>query len=269
MGNREDKERKLKKSDKIREELRQEKQDMKENIRHTKRSKVILSAIKLILLIIIVISVPVYILLYHRELITSFDSIEDVVAFLENYKAESILVYIGMQAVQIIVSVIPGQAFQFAAGILWGFVWGLLFSLVGAFLGTTISFYLAKILGRDAMHLLFTEEKMNWFVEKLNSKKAYTIVFLIYLVPGLPKDLMSYAAGISSMNYKAFLLFSMMGRIPGMSGSLLIGALYYSGHHVAMIVIGVLAVVAFVLCVVFRKKISGYIEKMYDKVMED
>ena len=194
---------------------------------------------------------------------------ELIMEFLENYKTESILVYIAMQAVQIIISVIPGQAFQFAAGILWGFFLGLLFSLIGAFVGTTISFYLAKLLGRDAMHLLFTEEKMNWFVEKLNSRKAYTIVFLIYLIPGLPKDIMSYAAGISSMNFKAFLIFSMIGRTPAMSGSLLIGALYFSGHYGMMIAIGVFAVAAFVLCIVFRKKISNYIDKLYEKVTED
>ena len=150
-----------------------------------------------------------------------------------------------------------------------GFFLGLLFSLIGAFVGTTISFYLAKLLGRDAMHLLFTEEKMNWFVEKLNSRKAYTIVFLIYLIPGLPKDIMSYAAGISSMNFKAFLIFSMIGRTPAMSGSLLIGALYFSGHYGIMIAIGVFAVAAFVLCIVFRKQISNYIDKLYEKVTED
>lgn len=253
----------------VREELHREKAEVKEAIKHTKRSKVILSLLKLLLLFTIVIAVPVYIVFCHRDFITSFDSIEDVVSFLENYKTESILVYIAMQAVQIIISVIPGQAFQFAAGILWGFFLGLLFSLIGAFVGTTISFYLAKLLGRDAMHLLFTEEKMNWFVEKLNSRKAYTIVFLIYLIPGLPKDIMSYAAGISSMNFKAFLIFSMIGRTPAMSGSLLIGALYFSGHYGIMIAIGVFALAAFVLCIVFRKKISNYIDKLYEKVTED
>ena len=95
------------------------------------------------------------------------------------------------------------------------------------------------------------------------------IVFLIYLIPGLPKDIMSYAAGISSMNFKAFLIFSMIGRTPAMSGSLLIGALYFSGHYGMMIAIGVFAVAAFVLCIVFRKKISNYIDKLYEKVTED
>ena len=104
----------------VREELHREKAEVKEAIKHTKRSKVVLSILKLLLLFTIVIAIPVYIVFCHRDFITSFDSIEDVVSFLENYKTESILVYIAMQAVQIIISVIPGQAFQFAAGILWG-----------------------------------------------------------------------------------------------------------------------------------------------------
>lgn len=143
----------------------------------------------------------------------------------------------------------PDRPFQFAAGYLYGFIPGLLFSCIGAVIGTSISFFLAKLLGKDAVHLFFGEERMAYFLERLNSKRAYTIVFLLYVIPGLPKDVVSYAAGISEMKFKPFLILSLLGRIPGMAGSLLIGAFYMKEHYIGMAIVAVLAVCGFRLCV--------------------
>ena len=227
--------------------------------------KKVLSIGKFVLLLAIVVAIPANILLYHHDVIEQFKNLEDVIAFLEQYQWQSILVYIGIQMLQIVISVIPGQAFQFAAGYLYHFFPGLLFSLIGATLGTCVSFYLAKVLGKDAVHLFLGEEKTTYYLNRLNSRRAYTIVFLIYLIPGIPKDIVSYAAGISEMKFKPFLAFSLVGRTPGMAGSLLIGALYMKEHFVLMGVIAALAVIAFILCLVFRKKLQAYIDRFYDK----
>ena len=227
------------------------------------------SILKLLILVGIVVAVPLYLFFYHHDIIDNFKSFEDIIEFLKMYKTESILIYIGVQVLQIVISIIPGQAFQFAAGYLFGFPMGLVYSLIGAVVGTTISYYIAKFLGKDAMHLFFGEERTSYFLERLNSKKAYTIVFLIYLIPGLPKDVLSYVAGISDMNYKLFLVFSLMGRVFGMSGSLLIGAFYFKKHYVAMACIGIFAVIAFIVCVIKRKEINDYMDKFYDKIVEE
>ncbi|MFR1723166.1 VTT domain-containing protein [Emergencia timonensis] len=109
---------------------------------------------------------------------------------------------------------------------------------------------------------------MTYFIDSLNSKKAYTIVFLIYVIPGLPKDIVSYAAGVSEMKCKPFLILSLIGRIPGMAGSLLIGSLYMKQHYIGMGIIAVLAVVAFIICIIFRKRISKYLDKFYEKIVD-
>lgn len=242
------------------------KDDVKKNIKSAKKTKLILSVLKLAVLSGIVIGIPLYIVLCQRDFIEQFRSFDDVLAYLEHYKFESIFIYIGIQILQIVISVIPGQAFQFAAGYLYGFIPGLIFSVIGAFLGTLVSFYLSRLLGKDAVHLFFGEERINHFIERLNSRRAYTIVFLLYLIPGLPKDVVSYAAGVSEMKFKAFMAFSMAGRIFGMSGSLLIGAFYFKQHYIGMAVIGAFAVIAFILCVIYRNKINRYLDKFYDKV---
>lgn len=229
--------------------------------------KKVLSVIKLLILFGIVVVLPVNIFFNHHDILERFENFNDILKFLEHYHWQSILVYIVIQTMQVIISIIPGQAFQFAAGYLYTFFPGLLFSLIGAVIGTTIAFHLAKILGSDAVHLFIGQEKTAYYLERLNSKRAYTIVFFLYLIPGLPKDIICYAAGISEMKFKPFLILSMIGRTPGMAGSLLIGALYLREHYVLMGIIIVLAVIAFILCVIYRNKIHGYLDRFYGKII--
>ena len=133
-------------------------------------------------------------------------------------------------------------------------------------MGTVVTYYLAKVLGHDAMHMIFGEEKIQSALEKLNSKRGVIVVFLIYLIPGIPKDLCTYAAGLSEMKLKPFLILSLTGRIPGMIGSLLIGHNLQTGGYEIAAVIGGIAVVLFLLGLIFRKPIMRFSDRIYDKL---
>ena len=159
-----------------------------------KKIKLFSTVLKFGLLLFILVGLPLYIYFYQPQVIDNMSSLENVNAFFSQYKTQSIFVYIGAQIAQIVICVIPGQWLQFAAGYMYGFWMGFLFSLIGAALGSVITYYLAKLLGRDAMHMIFGEAKINEFIHKLNSKKAIIVVFLIFLIPGVPKDLCNYAA---------------------------------------------------------------------------
>ena len=233
-----------------------------------KKFKTISAILKLLILLIILIGVPLYIYFFQYDIIEQFSTLDQVEAFFKEYKTQSIFIYIALQIIQIIICVIPGQALQFAAGYMYGFWMGYLWSFVGAFLGTVITYYLAKILGHDAMHMIFGEKKIHDLLTKFNSKKAMILIFLFYLIPGLPKDLCSYVAGLSEMKLKAFLIISLIGRTPAMMGSLLIGKLVNIGGYTLAIVIGVLAVVLFLLGVIFRKRLLSWIDMAYDKLIK-
>lgn len=236
----------------------------KEQLR--RKIKVFTTILKLALLLFILVGLPLYIYFYQPEVIERMSSLENVNAFFKQYKAQSIFVYIGAQVAQIVICIIPGQWLQFAAGYMYGFWLGFLFSLIGAAIGSVITYYLAKLLGRDAMHLIFGEQKINEFIHKLNSKKAVVIVFLIFLIPGVPKDLCNYAAGISEMKLKPFLIVSLIGRSPGMMGSLLIGRQIEAGDYTGAIVIAVIAIVLFIVGIVMRKRLTIWLDKAYDKL---
>ena len=240
-----------------------------ENIKKAEKEnkrRVILSVVKISMLVLIVVGIPLYLWFFHGDWIKSFENIDDVVAFLEKYETQSIFVYIGLQIVQIVISIIPGQVFQMAAGYIYGFWPALLFAMTGALLGTTLSFMLAKALGRDFLHIFFGEEKMSYYIERLNSKKMYAIVFFLYLIPGIPKDMVSYAAGVSEIKFKPFIIISALGRLPGMIGCLLMGDMMMEENYTGAVIIGVFAVIAFALCIIFRKKIQSFLDRFYKKI---
>lgn len=230
------------------------------------KKKVIVSILKILLLAIIIIGIPIYVYIFHGDTIAEFKSFQDVVDMLEGYKTEAILIYVLLQILQIVVSILPGQVFQLAAGYLFGFPLAFLLSIIGATLGTTLTYYISKLLGHDFVHMFFGEEKTAEYVSRLNSKKAYTVIFLLYFIPGLPKDIVSYAAGISEMKYKPLIILSTVGRLPGMMGSIMIGSMWHKQEYFGMIVLGVLATATFICCIIFRKHINEFIDKIYNKL---
>lgn len=240
--------------------------ERKRNLR--KKFKIFIVIFKLLLFLAIIIVIPLYLYFFQKDLINEFSSMESVHALFERYKTQGILFYIAAQTLQIVICIIPGQWLQFGAGYMYGFWLGYFFSLVGAFIGTILTYYIARILGHDAMHLIFGEERFQKMVNKLNSKKTVIIVFFIFLVPGVPKDMCNYVAGLSEIKLKPFLIVSLIGRSPGMMGSLLIGRQIGTGGYVSAAVIAGVAVAVCILCVIFRKRLTDIMDRAYDKLMK-
>lgn len=220
---------------------------------------------KLCLLLVILFGIPAYLFFFNHEFLDGFKSLEDIENFFIRYHNQSMLIYLGLQILQLVICIIPGQALQMAAGYVFHFWLALLLTIAGAAMGTVVTYYLARVLGNDAMHMIFGEERINSTLEKINSKRGVTAVFIIYLIPGIPKDLCTYAAGLSEMKLRPFFILSMTGRLPGMIGSLIIGHQVQMGGYTSAGVIGGVAVVLCVLGLIFRKQIMGFTDRMYDR----
>lgn len=231
------------------------------------KGKRIFAILKFAILIIVLVGIPAYIFFAHHEVIEKLSDLKGIEAYFKNNKTTMIPTYILAQAIQIIICIIPGQWLQIGAGYCYGIFVTLIISWIGALIGSVITYYLARILGHDAMHLFFGEEKMQNMIRRLNSKRSIIVIFLIFLIPGVPKDLCNYAAGLSEIKLKPFLIVSMIGRTPGMLGSIIIGQQLNVGGYIGAIIVGAIAVVCFILGIVFRKSINAYLDKMYDKYM--
>jgi len=219
------------------------------------KNKKIVAILKLILLAGIIAGIPAFLYFRYGSDIFSTDTVSRVTDYLRANRRIAAILIIVLQIVQVIICILPGQPIQFASSYVIGIGPGFVLSLIGAVLGTAASFYLAKFLGSDAMHLFFEEEKITEYQNKLNSGLGLMIAFLIYLIPGVPKDLVSYAAGISEVRFRPFLLVSTIGRIPGMLGSLLLGHFFGRNNTEAMIILAVAVALILAVCLLMRERI--------------
>lgn len=174
---------------------------------------------------------------------------------------KSVFAYILVQILQVVIAVIPGMAIQFAGGMVYGIVLGTVYALIGVTIGTAIVFYISRIFGAKAVRLFVDEKTYEKYKHLTETKVAGLVTFVLFLIPGLPKDVFSYLLGLSPMSSKKFFLFSTLGRIPGMLGSCIIGYTYLTKNYLAAILVLAFGTVACVLCVLFRKQIMAFISR--------
>ncbi len=226
------------------------------------KNRKIIAVFKLILLGCIIVGIPAFLYYKFGSEIFSADTANLILEYLNQNRHIAILLIIGLQIIQVVVCFLPGQPIQFASSYMFGVLPGLLFSVIGAVIGTTISFYLAKLLGSEAVHIFFGEERLNDYRDKLNSGRGLLLAFLIYLIPGIPKDLVSYAAGISEIRFRPFLLVATVGRLPGMLGSLFLGHFFGKQNYRAMIILSIIVALILVICFIKRESLIGVLDKI-------
>ena len=218
--------------------------------------------IKLFLLLAIIIGVPVFLYINYKDTIFNAEWLRNLPALLEQHRSTASLILMGFQILQVIICILPGQPIQYVASYFFGIFRGYLISVAGAVIGATVAFYLARILGQDALHVIFGEERVEDYRRKLNSGKGMLAVLLIYLIPGIPKDLTGYVAGISEMKFRSFIIISTIGRSPAMLGSLLIGHFVGQKNYIAAAIVAAGIVAILLICFIKRKDLIDYLDRI-------
>ncbi|MDR1135980.1 MAG: VTT domain-containing protein [Clostridiales Family XIII bacterium] len=234
-----------------------------------KRIRNAIAILKFVLMLVIIFGVPLAIFLMNPGFIENFKNFESINDMLGKYKVASYVFFISAQILQVVISFIPGQAIQFATGYSYDFWPACLITFTGITTGTIITFHIAKLLGSDAMHLIFGEEKLKKYIKTLNSKKAYIAIFVIFLIPGIPKDMFTYAAGISEMKATGFTVLTMCARAPALMASILFGNMLRSGSYTGMIIMGVIVVTMCILGLIHRAKLTDLVDRVYSKLVKE
>lgn len=221
--------------------------------------------IRLSVLALIIIGVPAVLFFNYRDTLFNAEWLSQLPVLLSRYKRQAVFILIALQILQVIICIIPGQPIQFAASYMFGIAKGYLISITGAVIGAFIAFYISRFLGKDAVCTLFGREKIEDYRRKLNSGRGLMAVLLIYLIPGIPKDLTAYAAGISDMRIRPFLLVSTIGRSPAMLGSLLIGHFFSRGNYRAVAVLAVITVILLIIFFIKRNDMIALLDSIEKK----
>lgn len=122
--------------------------------------------------------------------------------------------FVLLQAAQVVVAPVPGQAVALVGGYLFGTVWGTLLSLLGATGGTVVAVVLARRYGRPFVERVVFSETLDRF-DRLSERHGLVTLFLVFLLPGLPDDAICFAAGVTRLDVRKVLAVSVAGRLPG------------------------------------------------------
>lgn len=124
------------------------------------------------------------------------------------------LVFIAIQASQVIISPVPGEATGFVGGLLFGTWLGLVYSTIGLTIGSVGAFWLGHLLGGPLVQRM-GGPRWHRALEFVGHTGGEVVSFILFLLPGFPKDYLSYLLGLSPMPLRAFIVISTVGRIPG------------------------------------------------------
>ncbi|OPD20581.1 hypothetical protein AL710_11700 [Clostridium botulinum] len=183
-----------------------------------------------------------------------------------SYGSYGIIVFLIFQIIQVVAFFIPGEVMQIAGGYIYGTLLGSVYSLIGITLGSVFVFLLAHIYGRPLVHKIISKKDLKFFDRMLNIGSIKLIVFLLYLIPGIPKDALGYICGISDIKFKDFFILSTLGRIPGVLASAYFGANIHTGNKSILIMVGVVSSLVFIIGVLNGEKIIKKIGKNMRKL---
>lgn len=162
-----------------------------------------------------------------------------------------------IQVSQIIIAVIPGEPVEVVAGAMYGTLGGLCVCMAGIIFGSSLIFYLVRKLGRTRISKTKLYPKLMAYDFLKNEKKLETIVFLLYLIPGTPKDMLVYVCALTELSMKTFLTVSTLARIPSVISSTMAGASFATGNYGATALIFAVTAVAGLLGIRYHNKRFG------------
>ena len=210
----------------------------------------------------------IVVIVFREEIWRIFSSSETIRSTVESWGVAARLAFIGLQFIQVVLFVIPGEVPQIAGGYLFGMAAGAAYSVIGILLGSSFNFLLARIFGIPFVSALFSEQRLKKFDAISRSPRAQIAFFLLFVIPGIPKDILCYIAGLSPMRYAGFVFVSMVGRLPGIIGSACIGGAAAASKWIAAGIILGAASVLFVLGLIFRERLQGFVERFVVKKPE-
>lgn len=173
--------------------------------RKLQRSHVIAAAAVILLL-----GIVTYVAWPH---LSAFTDPERAKAFIAEAGPAGPLVFMGLQILQVFVAPIPGQVTGLVGGFLFGPWLGLLYALIGATIGFTLIFLLVRKLGRPFVERFVDKKTLDKF-DYIAGSKGVFVLFLVFLLPAFPDDLICYIAGLTKIPIRTLVLVSLAGRLP-------------------------------------------------------
>ena len=171
------------------------------------------------------------------------------------------LAFLGMMLLQVFVAIIPGEPLEIGAGYAFGAVEGTILCILGAGIGSALVFFFVRRFGVKAVEVFISQEKIR-SVRFLNDpKRLYPLITIAFLLPGTPKDVLCYCAGLTPIRFRHFLWISSICRLPSVVTSVLGGNALGSGNWQAAVWIFLATMAVSLIGLLIYKRISRFREE--------
>jgi uncharacterized membrane protein YdjX (TVP38/TMEM64 family) len=195
-------------------------------------------------------AVKIYEILHDRH---------ELKVIIHSYGPYSPLAYILLQIIQIIIAPIPGGAIEFLGGYFFGVTAGFLYSMIGLILGSWMAFSLARIFEKLAVEKFVSPENIKKF-DYLIGHKGTILSFLLFLIPGFPKDALCYLLGLTPMRMGTFLIISTVGRVPGTLMAVLQGGKAFECQYKTFLILSGISALVILAFYVYHDEIHYWIK---------
>jgi uncharacterized membrane protein YdjX (TVP38/TMEM64 family) len=186
---------------------------------------------------------------------------EEFKRVISSYGAYAPLAYILLQILQVVIAPIPGGAIEFLGGVIFGVKAGFIYSMIGLILGACSAFSLARVFEKVAVEKFVPEETRKKF-DYLVEHEGVILSFILFVIPGFPKDALCYILGLTPMHFGIFLFISTIGRIPGTLMANLQGAKAFEHQYKLFIILLVISAGVILAFYIYHDKIHHLVKKL-------
>lgn len=204
----------------------------------------------LFLLLFIILSIYLFI---HFDIYLFFKDKNKLVDFIRSYPHDE-LIFILLQIVQVVAAPIPGELSGFIGGYLYGPFWGTIYSTIGLTLGSWLAFMLARFFGEPLLEKVVKKEVFEKFAHFMEHK-GLLVFFLLFLIPGFPKDYLCYIMGVSRISALTFIIISTIGRFFGTMLLSITGNIAQNEQYLLLAIVVAAGATVFALAFYYRDRI--------------
>ena len=174
--------------------------------------------------------------------------------FVEEHYVLGVITMLFMFIIQVILALIPGGLLEVACGYAFGSVVGSVIAVTGIMAGSALTLILVRKFGRKFAELFYPKEKLDSISILKNKRKRNILVFLVFLMPGTPKDLLTYVVGLTDMGIPMYLLLTGIARTPAIVISTIGGdALGLENYKQSLMFLGVLVIFTLIGIFIYGK----------------
>lgn len=172
-----------------------------------------------------------------KELLSVITDQQAFKTWLDGFSVPANVMFVFVRAFQTVIKIIPAEPLEIGSGYVWGTFGGFFYCMLGTEIGSLVILALTKAFGVKFVELFVDIQKINEWSFIKNSKRKYLLLFIIYLIPGTPKDIITYFIGLTDTKFLPFLFITGIARIPAIISSTYCGSRLIDNNYALFIAV--------------------------------